>query len=891
MSTLPPEYSVDFTPTDLFSAEPWTLPRAQPALGVDVVCARIAAEFQALRSSDIDECLKRNLELLREASGWDCAFVATLDAGRQLIQRMQVARRDFAQAYPEGLRAERLEALPWLSGRLQHLKISELRNTQLAPREQALDARKLAELNIGSVLLISLGAHEGPVRLLGLAHTQPQLAWDGSLQLVLKLTGTALVAALERIALEGRIAKLEERASLAQRTAIDGMWDFDIESPHIYFSSRWRAMLGYAEEELTTFFDWRALVHPEDLPRVDAAIHEHLAGKTPVFESQHRLRHRNGEWRWVASRATARVNPQGQLLRMVGIELDITEQKLYEEALFREKESAHITLRSIGDGVITTDASSRIDYLNPVAEDLVGWLLEDVMGQPIENVFRTLHEETCEPLENPLSVAIRHVRPVKSLRPMLLLRRDGNELYIECTAAPIRDRQGSVAGGVLVFHDVSQSRELNRRLAYHASHDLLTGLTNRRAFEDRLEQALQSARAGAGPHAVLYIDIDQLKVVNDTCGHSAGDALLVQLGRLLMARMRWKRDTLARLGGDEFGVLLEGSPLAEALCTAEALRESVAGFRFNWEDRVFRLRASIGVVPVDADSEDVAAILSAADSACLTAKESGRNRVHSFAGNDIELVRRRSEMQWVTRINAALEEGRFELFSMAIQPLRAAESGAHYELLLRLRDEAGRIVAPKDFIPAAEHYCLAPAIDRWVIENAFRWLVAQAHEELALCSINLSGQSLGDEQLLPFVLEQLKRSGMDPSKICFEITETAAVASVARANSFILALRDLGCKFALDDFGTGQSFLGYLKQFPVDFLKIDGRFVREILRDDVDRGMVRFINEIGHLTGKRTIAEFAENAEIIQMLSDLGVDYAQGYGISPPQRLLRPATA
>src|SRR5581483_2902124 len=292
----------------------------------------------------------------------------------------------------------------------------------------------------------------------------------------------------------------------------------------------------------------------------------------------------------------------------------------------------------------------------------------------------------------------------------------------------------------------------------------------------------------------------------------------------------------------------------------------------------------IGVVPITADNEDVASILSAADSACQAAKESGRNRVHSFAENDIELMRRRREMQWAARINAALEEGRFELFRMSIQPLQRVENGAHYELLLRLKDETGRIVSPNDFIAAAERYGITPAIDRWVIENAFRWLVSEAdeREKLLMCSINLSGQSLGDDKFLPFVIDQFHRSGLDASKVCFEITETAAVASFSQANRFIQALRELGCKFALDDFGTGLSSFGYLKHFPVDFLKIDGSFVRE---------MVRSINEIGHLTGKQTIAEFAENAEIIQMLTSLGVDYAQGYGVAQPQRVLKSAVA
>jgi diguanylate cyclase (GGDEF)-like protein/PAS domain S-box-containing protein len=590
------------------------------------------------------------------------------------------------------------------------------------------------------------------------------------------------------------------------------------------------------------------------------------------------------------SRAKARVDGTGRLRRLVGVEFDITERKLYEDALFKEKESAQITLQSIGDGVITTDGHLVVEYLNPTAEELTGWKFEEAQGRNIDEIFRGFHEETCEPLENPLSVAIRRARAIKSVRPTLLIKRDGNEMYIESTASPIRDGSGAVCGGVLVFHDVSESRELNRKLSYHASHDILTGLVNRREFESRLERSLRSAKARETQYALCHLDVDQFKIINDTCGHSAGDALLGQVGALLKTKIRW-RDTLARLGGDEFGVLLESCSLDDALVMAEQLRETIRNYKFVWEERTFKLGCSIGVVPLTGESEDVAAVLSAADSACQAAKEAGRNRVFSFQDNDIDLMRRRREMQWAARINNALEESRFELFRMTIQPLQPdAETGAHYELLLRMKDEAGKIVSPDNFINAAERYGITPQIDRWVVENALRWLVSEAdeRERLALCSINLSGQSLGDAEFLPFVQTLLKNSGIDGTKICFEITETAAIASFSQANRFIAALKkEHGCKFALDDFGTGLSSFGYLKHFPVDFLKIDGSFVKEILRDPIDREMVRSINEIGHLTGKKTIAEFAENEEIINMLRSLGVDYAQGYGISAPSRIVK----
>src|SRR5256884_849011 len=727
MSSLPPDKPAELTASDILAADMWSGRAPKPVLGIDVACTKIAVDFQNMRRESADECIRRNLELLREATASDCAFLAALRPDELIIEDVQLARSAFAQCRPEGLRELRLDTLPWLKGRLDHLRLSELRDTSAPRKEQAAEAQRFADLQLGSALLVALRVQGKPAGFLGLAHTMPRGAWDVNLQLLMKLIGTSLSTGLERIRTEARLAKLEERTNLFQAAANDGLWDFDVESNEVYFSPRWKQMLGYADEDMRGAPDWRSLVHPDDLARVQTAIRDHVAGKTPIFESTHRMRHRNGEWRWVISRATARVDKHGRLLRLVGVELDITERKLYEEALFREKESAQITLQSIGDGVITTDANSTVDYINPVAEELPGGRLGHAMGRPVEEIFRAFHEETCEPLENPLSVSVRRMRPIKSVRPVLLIRRDGNELYVESTAAPIRDGTGHVAGGVLVFHDVSESRELNRRLSYHASHDLLTGLVNRREFESRLERALKSAKAREASYALCYLDIDQFKIVNDTCGHSAGDALLGQVGALLKSKVRW-RDTLSRLGGDEFGILLESCSLDEAMRTAETLREAVRNFRFTWEDRVFRLGASIGVVPITSENEDVASILSAADSACVAAKEGGRNRVHSFAENDIELMRRRREMQWAARINTALEEGRFELYRMAIQPLQRPEPGAHYELLLRLKDEGGRIVAPNDFIAAAERYGITPAIDRWVIENAFRWLVSDSDE-------------------------------------------------------------------------------------------------------------------------------------------------------------------
>ena len=869
--------------------------RRRTNAGLDVLLTKAAVDFQNLHqlTDTFDEgphvLLQQHLEMLCEAATIDAIFIATFDDAREKIASVVAAVQPFATLNPALLTDQSLQQMPLLRERLEHLRVVEIRDT-LQPRPDAVpDSFRFAELQIRGVLLMGFAVAGQIAGCMALCSSRPRDSWDVSLHLLLKLLGSSYASGVERRQYQQRCQDLQVRTELALHGANDGLWELDLATSAASFSPRWKAMLGYAADDATVPSSRQSLVHPDDLARVDAAMRDHLLGNEPIFESMHRLRHREGRWLWVVSRAKLSLDETGRTQRLVGIDLDVTERKVYESTLFKEKESALITLQSIGDGVVTTDSSCRIEYLNPVAEQLTGWRLEHAQGRHLDEVFRSFHEETCEPLENPLAMAMRRARAIKSVRPMLLIRRDGNELYIESCASPIRDGAGSVSGGVLVFHDVSESRELNRKLSYHASHDILTGLVNRREFETRVERALKSVRAREAAYALCHIDLDQFKLINDNYGHGAGDALLGQVGALLKGKIRW-RDTVSRLGSDEFGVLLEGCTLEEATHSAESLREAIGNFKFAWEERHHRLSVSIGVVQLSPEHGDVASLLSAADSACAAAKENGRDRTYGFQQDDIDLMRRRREMKWAARINNALDDGRFEIFRQVIQPLqRQDQGGLHYELLLRMRDEADKIVAADQFINAAERYGLTTQIDRWMIRHAFSWLVSNTEErdKLSLCSINLSGQSLGDDKFLPFVIEHFRASGIDAHKICFEITETAAIASFAQANRFIHALKDLGCRFALDDFGTGLSSFGYLKHFPVDFLKIDGSFVKEILRDPIDREMVRSIHQIGHLTGKQTIAEFAENQEILGMLRTLGVDYAQGYAIATPQRVMK----
>jgi diguanylate cyclase (GGDEF)-like protein/PAS domain S-box-containing protein len=562
---------------------------------------------------------------------------------------------------------------------------------------------------------------------------------------------------------------------------------------------------------------------------------------------------------------------------------DISERKQLERRLFEEKERAEVTLGSIGDGVVRTDASGVIEYLNPVAEQLLNCQRADLVGRPISSALSLVHEGSREPIENPVETCLREKRVVGRSNLSLLIRPDGREFAIDDSAAPVTNDDGEVIGAVLVFHDVSRARTLARQLAHQASHDFLTGLVNRHEFERRVGRALSRAQQEAVTHALCFIDLDQFKVVNDTCGHVAGDELLRQLASALQRKVR-RRDTLARLGGDEFGVLLEHCPAGQATRVAHDLLETVQELRFVWEGKPFALGASVGVVPITGESESLAAVLRDADAACYAAKERGRNRVHYYEPNDAIMAVRQGEMQWVSRITSALEEGRFRLYGQAIVPLAPRQSErTRVEVLLRLIERDGSLIAPGAFIPAAERYNLMGSVDRWVVREVVGLYGRYpGHGPKPIASINLSGASLGDPSMLAFVRDQLSRHDLPPESLCFEITETAAIANLAQAAHFIRELKSLGCWFALDDFGSGMSSFGYLQSLPVDYLKIAGAFLRHIEDDPVEYAMVEAINRVGHVMRLKTVAEGVETAETLETLRTLGVDYAQGYAISEP---------
>jgi diguanylate cyclase (GGDEF)-like protein/PAS domain S-box-containing protein len=725
-------------------------------------------------------------------------------------------------------------------------------------------------------------------KLLGsVAIFRPEPGLPDSREQVLQSHATRLAAlAIERNLAEEALRTSEAKFRGLFEGVIEGVYQSTRDGRLVSVNSAMVKMLGYdSAEEMyalpsSVMLYWSAPDRADFVKRVDTD------GEVRSMEVI--LRRRDGTQVVALENSRGVRDGAGRIVGYEGTISDITERKRAEQAIHAEKDRAHVTLQSIGDAVITTDANARIDYLNPVAERLTGWTIGEARGRAIGEVLQLIDESTRKPVAYTLDrVLLAGETSVPSDRNVLVNRR-GEELAIQETASPIRSREGVAIGAVIVFGDVTKERRLKRALSYQASHDALTGLINRREFDVRLEAAVTSAQRGEVEYVLLYVDLDQFKIVNDTCGHSAGDRLLRDITSLLQTRVR-ASDTIARLGGDEFGLLLERCSLEQAERVADSIRQAIHGYRFLWGANSLSVGASIGVVRIARETTSAAAVLSAADIACYAAKDSGRNRVQVYERD--HGTNRHREMQWVGRIARAVEDGRLELFAQQIFPtspergdVAAADSGTpFYELMVRLRDEDGTLVPPGEFIPAAERYNVMVMVDRWVVNRAIELLenCLRTTARLPLLAVNLSGTSINDEDFLDFVMTRLG-SEQVARALCFEITETAAVASLAKATFVMRELKARGCRFALDDFGSGVSSFVYLKTLPVDFLKIDGQFATHVATDAVDRSMVEAIAKIGRAMDVATIAEKVENAEVLTVLKSIGVDFIQGFHLAEP---------
>ncbi|AKI02451.1 PAS domain S-box/diguanylate cyclase (GGDEF) domain-containing protein [Hoeflea sp. IMCC20628] len=680
---------------------------------------------------------------------------------------------------------------------------------------------------------------------------------------------------------------LAERIKVATDSGGIGIWDYDLAEDVLIWDEWMYRLYAVPEREGERASEiWRQHVHPDDIDRVERALRQAIVEGVPL-EEEHRIIHPDQSVHHIRISAKVVVDPAGKSTRLIGAVWDVTHTRQMALELQEQHELLRVTLHSIGDAVMTTDADGNVEWLNPVAERMTGWTTAEAKGRPSHIVFNIVHEETGQSAQDPIKGCLQVTDVVGLDHDTMLIARDGREFSIEDSAAPIRNSDGGILGVVLVFHDVSEQRRMSREMRHRATHDPLTGLINRAEFDRRLTNVFEKAQLEDAPNALLYIDLDQFKIVNDSCGHAVGDILLKQVSKLISETVR-SGDTLARLGGDEFAVLLEQCSIENATRIAQKMCDRMSDFRFVHDGKRFRVGTSIGLVPVDATMPSVASILQAADSACYAAKEAGRNRVQVWADSDKAMAARSGQMRWASRIERALDEDGFVLFVQDIRPVSGPVAGRHAELLIRMKNDDGSLIQPGAFLPAAERFNLASRIDRWVLSHAIDWVASRANAPgLEVISINLSGQSVGDRSFHVNAIAMLEAAGEEVcSRLCFEITETAAITNLADATSFIDQVRKIKVRVALDDFGAGASSFGYLKRFPVDYLKIDGQFIRDLIDDPLNDATVRCFVEVARVLGIKTVAEYVGNDAVLSKLAEIGVDYAQGFHLHKPEPLL-----
>ncbi len=651
-----------------------------------------------------------------------------------------------------------------------------------------------------------------------------------------------------------------------------GIIYFDLDSHVLMINKRLEKILNARRSSLVGFNIIDGLKSKE----LRQAIEDALSGEVGIFHGEYQSEI-SGKKLFLHAEFVPIFSENHDVIGGIGVFDDFTDKQQATETLMKLSR----VVESSPHSVVITDIDGIIEYVNPTFTLMTGYSSEEVLGRrAIRYQFSSLSFDDYKELVN----SIRSGREWNGV--LEHTRKDGTGYWAQTHIAPIKDDSNDVTHFAGIQEDVTAAKQASEKLTYQASHDELTGLINRYSFERKLQAAINTAKHENTMHALCFLDLDQFKIINDTCGHIAGDELLRQLGVGLSNTIR-QSDTLARLGGDEFAILLEYCNIKQALKTANTIREYIEEFQFAWQDHLFNVGVSIGVTEISNQTANATEALIHADSACYAAKDLGRNRVHFYADDDEQLAKRDGEFRWVQKINEALLDDKFVLFAQPIEPINVTDNGKIYEILVRYQDDNDQLIPPGAFLPAAERYNLSGRIDRWVVDNAIKWLKANSEDldYLDHIAINLSGNSLGDDAILGHIVKEIQSSGVAPTKIKFEITETAAITNLIDAQMFIGTLRDFGCQFALDDFGSGLSSFGYLKNLPVDTLKIDGMFVRDILDDEIDQAMVKSINEIGHVMGKKTVAEFVENQAIVDRLKELGVDYAQGYHIGKPAPL------
>lgn len=648
-----------------------------------------------------------------------------------------------------------------------------------------------------------------------------------------------------------------------------GIFHYDTQCNLLKTNKRFEEIIGAERKKLIGF---NMLTRLKDTDML-AALRESLLGKVSMFEGGYTSVTGN-RFMHLHANFVPLYSSSGEIEGGIGVYEDITEKQLSTEKL----KKLSMAVECSPDGIIITDTNGIIEYVNPKFSLITGYTSDEVMDKKA-NLFRS--GETANTVYEALWATILSGQEWRG--ELKNRKKNGDIFWSQVSIVPITNA-GEITHFIGIQVDVTKERIASQQISYQATHDMLTGLINRYEFENRLTRVITETKQDNSTHVLCFFDLDQFKIINDTCGHVAGDELLRQLGILLRDNIK-PRDTLARLGGDEFAILMKNCSLEQAEKKAKKMLEIIEKFQFMWEKNIFSIGASIGMTEISQRSKNTTEILIRADSACYAAKDLGRNRIHIYHSNDELLAKRDGEFRWVNEIKYALNEDRFELYAQPIVPLTDGSHKRIYEVLIRLRTKNGDMVPPGAFLPAAERYNLSLPIDRWVIDHTFTWMRKHSHQldNLDHLAINLSGASLGSDALLQHIMQQVNDNDLPPNKIKFEITETAAISNLRDATSFIKTLREFGCQFALDDFGSGLSSFAYLKHLPVCTLKIDGIFVKDIVENPIDEAMVKSINEIGHVMGMQTIAEFVENDAIRERLKAMGVDFAQGYGIGRPE--------
>lgn len=716
----------------------------------------------------------------------------------------------------------------------------------------------------------------GTAVLAGLVVMLAALGWrhHGLVRLQRMLRATRV----ERERAQQRLRSSERRYGELLGMAQEGIWTVDKEGITSYANRAIGQILGCDPAQMIGRH-LSAFMEPDAADTLRRYMERRREGAAEPQEIA--LRHADGHTVFTLVVVAPMQDEQGAHGGCVLGVIDITERRQVQANIARLERQMRLLLESTSDGILSVDRDLRCTFANAAAMTILGYQPGELEGQDVHALLQSRREDGT-PLARSESLILRSIIEGHSFASAdeVLWSKSGEPVPVQYSSNPITE-DGETVGAAVVFRDIAETRAMMRRMDFMARYDTLTELANRREFETCAHAALADAVARNGEHVLAYLDLDQFKVVNDTCGHAAGDAMLRQVTALMRDKVR-HQDTLARLGGDEFGVLLRDCSRVQSLRVLSALRDAVRDFRFVWEEKTFKIGVSIGATVIGSDTPSLAVALVEADTACYLAKQRGGNRIQFHGADAAALSRHHRDTNLVLRIQDALEHQRFELVCQLIAPLSAqAEPGLHFEFLLRLHDPQEGVVQPSEFLPVAERFRLMPAIDRWVVDTALAWLEQHSANlgEVALCSLNLSAASLNDEQFMSYLVRRLQDSDVPGGKLGIEITETVAVSSFREVAQLMSQLRALGVRFALDDFGTGMSSFGYLKHLPVDFLKIDGGLVRSVVRDPMALAMVDAIVRVGRVAGTKTIAEFAEAPAIVEVLTRVGVDYAQGLAV------------